>query len=44
MTRYSVADHTLDLAMYLIRERGIHYPQNFAPEPIIRGLEADNFD
>lgn len=43
VTRYSVADHTLDLAMYLIRERGMHYPQNFVPEPIIRGEEPSRF-
>ena len=43
VTRFWVADHTMDLTMYLIRERGMHYPQNFAPEPIIRGLEPSNF-
>ena len=44
VTRFSVADHTMDLAVYLIRERGMHYTHNFAPEPIIRGLEANLFD
>jgi len=39
VTRFWVADHTMDLTMYLIRERGMHYPQNFVPEPIIRGEE-----
>lgn len=39
VTRFWVADHTMDLTMYLIRERGMHYPQNFIPEPIIRGEE-----
>ncbi len=43
VTRFWVADHTMDLTMYLIRERGMHYPQNFVPEPIIRGLEPSNF-
>ena len=43
VTRFWVADHTMDLTMYLIRERGMHYPQNFAPEPIIRGLEPQEF-
>lgn len=43
VTRFWVADHTMDLTMYLIRERGMHYPQNFAPQPIIRGLEPSNF-
>ena len=38
--RYWVADHTLDLASYLTSERGLHYPQNFEPEPIVRGIEV----
>lgn len=41
--RFWVADHTMDLTMYLIRERGMHYPQNFVPEPIIRGEEPSQF-
>ncbi|MEM1367620.1 MAG: ester cyclase [Cyanobacteria bacterium P01_H01_bin.15] len=40
VTRFWVADHTLDLATYLIAERGMHYPQNFEPQPIIRGIEV----
>lgn len=43
VTRFWVADHTMDLTMYLIRERGMHYPQNFVPEPIIRGEEPKLF-
>lgn len=43
VTRFWVADHTMDLTMYLIRERGMHYPQNFVPEPIIRGEEPSKF-
>ena len=43
VTRWWVADHTMDLTMYLIRERGMHYPQNFVPEPIIRGIEPSEF-
>ena len=43
VTQFWVADHTMDLTMYLIRERGMHYPQNFVPEPIIRGEEASKF-
>lgn len=38
--RYWVADHTLDLVSYLTHERGLHYPQNVEPEPIIRGIEV----
>lgn len=41
VTRFWVADHTLDLTTYLIAERGMHYPQNFEPQPIIRGLEVE---
>lgn len=40
VTRFWVADHTLDLTTYLIAERGMHYPQNFEPQPIIRGIEV----
>lgn len=29
--------------MYLTRERGMHYPQNFVPEPIIRGEDPARF-
>ncbi len=43
VTRFWIADHTMDLTMYLIRERGMHYPQNFVPEPIIRGEEPSKF-
>lgn len=43
VTRFWVADHTMDLTMYLIRERGMHYPQNFVPEPIIRGEDPNLF-
>ncbi|BAY84989.1 hypothetical protein NIES267_44870 [Calothrix parasitica NIES-267] len=43
VTRFWVADHTMDLTMYLIRERGMHYPQNFVPEAIIRGQEPKLF-
>lgn len=41
ITRFWIADHTLDLTTYLTRERGMHYPQNFEPEPIIRGIEVE---
>ncbi len=41
--RFWVADHTMDLIMYLVRERSMHYPQNFQPEPIIRGEEPSKF-
>ncbi len=44
VNRFWVADHTMDLTMYLIRERGMHYPQNFAPEPIIRGEDPARFE
>ncbi|MEM8718857.1 MAG: ester cyclase [Cyanobacteria bacterium P01_G01_bin.39] len=44
ITRFWVADHTMDLTMYLTRERGMHYPQNFVPELIIQGFEANKFD
>lgn len=40
VTHYWVADHSLDLAAYLTHERGLHYPQNFEPQPIIRGIEV----
>lgn len=43
VSRFWVADHTMDLTMYLVRERGMHYPQNFEPEPIMRGEEPDRF-
>lgn len=43
INRFWVADHTMDLPMYLVRERGMHYPQNFTPEPIIRGIEPNEF-
>ena len=43
VTRFWVADHTMDLVVYLIRERGMHYPQNFAPEPIVRGADPSEF-
>ena len=43
ITRFWVADHTMDLTIYLIRERGMHYPQNFVPEAIIRGEEPELF-
>lgn len=43
VTRFWVADHTMDLTLYLIRERGMHYPQNFVPDPIIRGEEPSKF-
>ena len=43
VTRFWVSDHTMNLTMYLTRERGMHYLQNFVPEAVIRGLEADKF-
>lgn len=43
VTRFWVADQTMDLTMYLTCERGMHYPQNFVPEPIIRGEEPKLF-
>ncbi|AFY70329.1 hypothetical protein Pse7367_2061 [Thalassoporum mexicanum PCC 7367] len=43
VTHFWVADHTLDLVMYLVRERGMYYPQNYTPEPIVRGEEPSLF-
>lgn len=43
VTRFWVADHTMDLTMYLVRERGMIYPQNVRPEPIIRGADPEQF-
>lgn len=40
VSRFWVADHTLDITTYLTVERGMHYPQNFEPEPIIQGIEV----
>lgn len=44
VTHFRVADHTMDLVVYLISERGMHYTHNFAPEPIIQGIEGSHFN
>ncbi len=38
ITRWDVADNTLDLALYLW-ERGWNHPHNIRPNPIITGIE-----
>lgn len=37
VAKWEVADMTLDLILYLTRERGWVYPQNVEPVPIVKG-------
>ena len=41
VTRWDVADATLDLVVYLVAERGFTYPQNIIPTPIVKGTRAN---
>jgi hypothetical protein len=40
VTQWDVSDATLDLVVYLIAERGMPYPQNVSPTPIVKGTRA----
>jgi hypothetical protein len=40
VTRWDVADATLDLVVYLIAERGFPYPQNVIPPALIKGIRG----